>query len=248
MSKYYIYFHINPKTKEPFYVGQGTHTKNSKNEKFSRAYSIRSRSNFWKNIYNKYGVEVQIIETNVDECVINEKEIFYIKKIGRRNLGLGPLVNLTDGGEGTKGNILSNETKKKIGNRHYPSGKDHILFGKNRSDDIKEKIKKSLLGVKFTKERKEKLKQSRIGKIPPMTGKGYLLTGSKNGRFGKSLPKETMKRIGKLGTESRKRKNFEKYSSKIKELHLSGLSINQIKKELKISYNLIKRILSEIFK
>lgn len=245
--KYYIYFHINPQTGEPFYVGQGKHTKDPKKEQFKRAFDFKkSRSKFWRNLYKKYGIEVNIIESYISEEFINEREIFHIKKLGRRDLGLGPLVNLTDGGEGTKGKIISNETKKKIGARDYPTGKDHASFGKNRSPETKELIKKALTGIKFTKERKENLKKSRIGKIHPMTGNGHTISGSKNGRYGKSLPSEFMKEIGLRGAKSRKNKNFEKYSSEIIKLHLSGLTINQIRKELKISYNLTRRILSEI--
>ena len=60
-------------------------------------------------------------------------EIEIISKIGRKDLDKGPLVNLTDGGEGTI----------------------------NMSDEIKNKISKKLKGKKRTIESKEKMKISR---------------------------------------------------------------------------------------
>jgi hypothetical protein len=92
---YYVYLHIKEKTGEPFYVGKG---------KDGRAYSKHNRSQYWKRIYNKYGFDVILLETNLSEKESLEKEIYWIKKIGRENL-----CNMTDGGEGTSGKIPWNK-------------------------------------------------------------------------------------------------------------------------------------------
>jgi hypothetical protein len=47
-----------------------------------------------------------------EEATCLEKQL--IKDIGRADLGLGPLVNFTDGGEGISGFIHSKETKEKL--------------------------------------------------------------------------------------------------------------------------------------
>ncbi len=90
MSIYYVYFHLKPDG-EVFYVGMG-HGK--------RARSRTSRSKFWKAVAKKHGFSVVIAEDGLDITTAFAREIFHIARIGRRDLGLGPLVNHTDGGDG----------------------------------------------------------------------------------------------------------------------------------------------------
>jgi len=100
-----VYFHINPIKQEIFYVGIG-------NKK--RPYVKGDRVNYWHRIVKKYGYNVIIIHENLTWSEACELEIKYIKQIGRKDLGLGTLINMTDGGDGTHGHKLSEETKKKI--------------------------------------------------------------------------------------------------------------------------------------
>lgn len=103
--KHYIYRHIRLDKYEPFYIGIGTNSKNlkTKNSKYLRAYNRSSRSDFWTNIKNKTNYKVEIIFESDDYKFIKQKEIYFIKLYGRKNLNLGPLVNLTDGGDGNLG-------------------------------------------------------------------------------------------------------------------------------------------------
>lgn len=101
---FYIYLHIQSDTSKPFYVGKG---------KGDRAYST-NRSKLWKNVASKHGWKAVIICDDLTEEEAFEVEKFYIKEYGRRNLGTGNLVNLTDGGEGLSGHIVSEETRNKI--------------------------------------------------------------------------------------------------------------------------------------
>jgi hypothetical protein len=87
-----VYKHIRKDTNEPFYIGIGSRK--------SRATSTVSRTPLWHNIVNKCGYLIEILH---DDIIIEEAkslEIKYINEIGRRDLGKGPLVNLTDGGDG----------------------------------------------------------------------------------------------------------------------------------------------------
>lgn len=105
----YLYSHTRLDTNEVFYIGIGI----SKN--YKRAYqSDKSRNIFWKNIVNKAKYEVKIIADNLNWQEACELEIKLIKQIGRKDLGLGTLVNLTDGGDGNIG--MSQVTKDKISN------------------------------------------------------------------------------------------------------------------------------------
>jgi hypothetical protein len=138
MKQVCLYFHINPLKNEIFYVGIGS---------ASRPYNKTYRSVFWKNIVKKYGLIVDIVETNLTWEKAQELERFYIKKIGRRDKGLGPLVNMQDGGEGGRGQIHSDESKKKA------------------SEAMKGKI--------FTDEHKLNLSKSRVKQKAPFSGKKH---------------------------------------------------------------------------
>ena len=105
MNNYYIYFHINPLKNEIFYVGKG---------KGKRAFQKTGRSNYWNKYVKKYGYIIDISEENLTEQEAFDREIFYINKIGRKDLGLGSLINLTNGGDGASGCIPSMETKNKM--------------------------------------------------------------------------------------------------------------------------------------
>jgi hypothetical protein len=90
-NKYYVYIHTNPLTRVPFYIGKGCGR---------RAYSKSGRNNYWKNIVNKHGIEVTILEDGLTDKQAFYMEISLIKRLGRRDLGTGVLVNMSDGGEG----------------------------------------------------------------------------------------------------------------------------------------------------
>jgi predicted DNA-binding protein YlxM (UPF0122 family) len=105
IKKKVVYFHRRKDTNEVFYVGIG---------KLCRPYQTNDRNKFWKRIVNKVGYNIEIIHTDLtwDEAIQYERK--YIKQFGRRDMGLGTLVNMTDGGEGNQGQIFSEETRKKI--------------------------------------------------------------------------------------------------------------------------------------
>jgi len=107
----YLYRHIRSDKNEPFYIGVGGL---EEFDSYKRAYSHSARSNFWINISKKTSFEVEIIldDLSIEEAFV--KEIEFIKLYGRKNLRTGPLVNLTDGGEGSPGVIHSKETRDKM--------------------------------------------------------------------------------------------------------------------------------------
>lgn len=120
-----VYFHINSETKEVFYVGIGS---------IKRPYDTHKRSDFWNRTVKKYGYDINIIHTNLtwEEAVEYEKK--YIKEFGRRNLGTGSLVNLTDGGEGCL-NMKHSEESKGLMSKNK--------IGKKPSDETKSKMSKN---------------------------------------------------------------------------------------------------------
>jgi hypothetical protein len=129
-----LYQHRRNDDNSVFYVGRGKTNK--------RAFSKANRNNHWHNIVNKVGYSVEIIFENLswEESAIKETEL--IKSIGRQNIRTGPLVNLTDGGEGMTNFIFSNDAKNKmrlakIGNKNGSGNK-----GGKRNPCSPETIKK----------------------------------------------------------------------------------------------------------
>lgn len=161
LSKFYIYFHINPITKEIFYVGQGIHS----NKKFYRAFDFKRRSEFWTNIYSKYGVLVHIVEQNISEIDINNREIFFIQQIGRRNLGKGPLVNLNDGGQGLKNYVCSTETKLKMSLSQLGNTNGSGNKGRKCTEEEKKKNSEWHKGKKVSEETKIKLRKPKSKEV-----------------------------------------------------------------------------------
>jgi hypothetical protein len=105
MNNYYIYLHINLITGEPFYVGKG---------KNKRAFSKNKRSKWWHHIVDKHGYDIIFLETNLTVTQAWYDEMYWIKRIGRKDLNKGPLVNLTDGGEGSLNYKHNEEAMKNI--------------------------------------------------------------------------------------------------------------------------------------
>lgn len=105
-----VYQHKRNDTGEVFYVGIGS------TEKRAYAKSKADRTNnHWFHVVNKAGYTVEIIMKDISWNEAQYAERYLIAFYGRRNLGTGSLVNLTDGGDGVCGMKHSEETKRKIG-------------------------------------------------------------------------------------------------------------------------------------
>jgi hypothetical protein len=129
-----VYRHVRLDTNEVFYVGIG--------KTIARAYqkSKTKRSIFWLNIINKTNYKVEILAEDLswEEACEMEKKLIY--EYGRKDLGTGTLVNLTDGGEnpplmlGDKNYSKTIEGRRKISDR---------MKGKVMSDETKSKLSKN---------------------------------------------------------------------------------------------------------
>lgn len=171
----YVYRHIRLDKNEPFYIGIGS------DKTYQRAYKTKGRSKYWENV-SINGYEVEILIDNItweDAC---KKESEFISMYGRKDLGQGTLVNLTNGGDGSPGVIISEKTRSyhKVNNK----GESNPFYGKKHNEKtilklklnrqnsimpegIKEKISKTLKGRKFSKETIEKMKLAQIGEKHP---------------------------------------------------------------------------------
>jgi len=171
MKKYYVYVFLD-KSKpgnfnygdlnfdyEPFYIGKGT------GDRIATS-SLDRESPFKVNKIKKIKksggeiLKIKLFENLENEAAL-EKEIEVIKKIGRRDLKVGPLVNQTDGGDGRLTSPHSDETKRKISEtkksqkiiaysvnpmtqeqrehiKKINQGENNPFFGKNHTEEVKE--------------------------------------------------------------------------------------------------------------
>ncbi len=154
MKDIYVYLHVNPNRQEVFYVGIGNN---------KRPYLKSNRSSQWKRYTKKHDYQVIIIHEKLsweEACLL---EIKYIAQIGRRDKGLGNLVNQTDGGDGTRNVVISEATRNKL---RYKKSDDHKLklsqSMNNRNSDDKELTSKLISSklkgnnkLKWSSERRE---------------------------------------------------------------------------------------------
>lgn len=114
-----VYQHRRLDTLDVFYVGIGKDKR--------RAYSKKARNPHWHNVVEKLGYIVEILYKGVSWEAACEIEKKYIKHYGRKDLGLGPLVNMTDGGDGSLGLIPNEETREKLSKakKDIPLSKEH---------------------------------------------------------------------------------------------------------------------------
>jgi hypothetical protein len=185
-----VYEHLRNDTNEVFYVGIGAEEK--------RAFDKKKRSPYWKHIVNKMGYSVNIIHKDIDWEDAKKIEILLIEKYGRKNLGTGNLVNMTDGGDGTLGLVVSDKTRQKIseGNK-----------GKTLSEDTKQKISETKKGKIMSEETKQKMSETKKGEKHPMFGK-------KRSEEVRQKISETLK--GKTHSEETKQKKSASMKGKIK--------------------------------
>ncbi len=168
-----VYQHKRLNNNEIFYIGIGS---------IKRAYITNNRSKYWKNIVNKYGYKVEILFKSLTRPEACQIEQYLIKYYGRKDLGLGNLVNMTDGGDGGLNQIKSKEGIEKLrktwlGRKHTPETIEklrNIHLGKKLSEEHKEKLRIAHLGKKHDTENRKKFSEETKLKM------SLSKTGSKN--------------------------------------------------------------------
>jgi len=203
-----VYRHRRLDSHEVFYVGIGI---------ARRPYQTYDRSVYWKRIVNKAGYQVEILAENLsweDAC---DLEKLLIVEYGRKDLGTGCLVNMTDGGDGRINSIINNETRKKLS-----------IHSKNikRTKEWCDRISASLTGGKLSKEHKLKLSKAKKGRVSNSSIKvKNIVTGEIFNSIKKAAESINMKHstlVAKLSGQNPNNTNFQsinirdlkKYSTK----------------------------------
>lgn len=172
---YYVYVYIDPLTNDPIYVGKGKGHRAKWHASQRASTSVKSHLiNRIKKI-RRLGAEpiIVFLIQNVDEEFAHLVEQEAISKFGRRDLGLGPLLNRTDGGEGSSGISEANRAVKiqtcKLLFTGKPKSPEHR---KKISDAVKQQdltaqvaaMQQANTGKKRPPEVVEKARQALIGK------------------------------------------------------------------------------------
>lgn len=211
---YCVYQHIRLDKDEVFYVGIG---------KIKRPYDFKwGRNRYWKHIYNlnKKQLEVQILINNLSwkECCLIETGL--ITYYGRKDLGLGLLCNMTNGGEGCPGRIISKETRKKHSEAIKRNG--HPMKGKTHTKEAIIKIRKAGHRKK-SQEEIEKIRKANLGRsINDAQRRGLDRTGITPNNAIEVINKLTGKIYNSISDAS---KDYEKSSQSL-ERRLYGIYTN----------------------
>ena len=241
-KRFYVYAYLDPRKNgrfsygeyifeaEPFYIGKGYDKRLDFHMKEACVTSKNSlKLNVIRKIKKVSGIDPIVIK--VKEFLTEKQsyvlENYLIKTIGRRDLGTGPLTNLTDGGEGESHRIFTEEHKDKMsksamGRKLPPNHCFHLgRLGLKHTEETKMKIREAVLarpdslqnkfvfsgkGKKHSAEHKEKIRRSLLGhKVSEETRKKI---GDKNR---KSFPEEKQLKFrfgflgGKHSLETRKK-------------------------------------------
>jgi hypothetical protein len=79
------------------------------------------------------------LKKNLTDEEARKHEVYMIAVLGRKDLGTGILRNMTNGGEGCAGRVLTDETKKKLSDSHK-GRKKSVEHRKALSEAAKKKI------------------------------------------------------------------------------------------------------------
>jgi hypothetical protein len=241
MNNTLLYFHRRKNTNEVFYVGIGS--------KY-RAKSSKDRNAYWHNIVNKVGYDIEIVHKDLSWKEACELETKYIKQFGRKDLGLGNLVNMTDGGDGTKGHIppkkvLEERSKRMIGKKQ--SKETNVKKSQSLKDFWNDEDNKKMMSdaIKLAHtnnpEIAKKISESSKGKIfSDKTRKKMSISGRN-----KKMPdnfSETMSEITK-GEKNGNSKLNEKQVLEIRKKYSTGkYTYLSLSKEYKVSNITIRKI------
>jgi len=145
MNDFYTYAYLR-KDKTPYYIGKG---------KGNRIYSTDRKVKLPKD-----KSRIIFLKQNLTEDEAFRHETYMISLFGRKDLGTGILRNLTDGGGGSSGAVISEETRKKLSKSS--KGNTNAL-GAIRSEETKKKISKVHKGKTLSEETRRKISESRKG-------------------------------------------------------------------------------------
>lgn len=232
------------------YVGQSVDVK-------KRWYTHKNNAKHESDIYlynamKKHGIdnfEIKIIEKNIPLEKINEREEFWIKELNTlRPNG----YNLTLGGEGTKGYVMSVKTKNKISekakNRYNSLSNEQKQEMVNRLPKGGYDLDKMNEGVRkwFSTAPKEVIEEKYKRVVETKKKKGYDFYNFSFGKMDEDEKKNMYDKISKNNPRSQAIIMFDVNNCYVSEFHSIGEASRYLNKKYNItlnSKNLIRRVL-----
>ncbi len=178
MVKFYVYAYIDPRDGTPFYIGKGHGDRDRQHTQPSR---IKARTFFYYKLRKMLAEGVQPVTRRLLEDLTEDEafyfEAFFVSSLGRRDLNTGCLCNLTAGGDGCSGTVVSAETRRKIskvwkGKKRKPFSSEHLrkmsvsrlgVKRKPHTDETRRKMSDAHKGKTLTVEHRRKLAQAKLG-------------------------------------------------------------------------------------
>ena len=202
---YYTYAYLR-EDKTPYYIGKG---------KGLRIYSTNRRIKPPKD-----KSRIIYLKQNLTEKEAFRHEIYMIAVFGRKDLGTGILINMTNGGDGPSGRIVSEETRRKLSE----AGKDHIVSEEQKIKQRK-KMKGRIKKHNLSEEGRKKLSKIMLGNT--RHNKPHSEEAKKKisqGHKGKKLTEEHRKKLRDSHIGIKHQPHTQETKNKISQIHKkSGL-------------------------
>jgi hypothetical protein len=128
-NNYYTYVFLR-EDKTPYYIGKGRGDRIHRKNRTIKPPRDKSR--------------IVFLKKNLTEAEAFRHEVYMIFVLGRKDLGTGILRNLTSGGEGSSGAIVSEETKRKLS--EAKSGEKCYMFGVPKTEEHKKNLSEKMTG------------------------------------------------------------------------------------------------------
>jgi hypothetical protein len=183
-NRFYTYAYLR-EDRTPYYIGKG---------KGNRAYRKR------KDGINppKDKLRIIFLKQNLTEEEAFKHEIYMIAVFGRKDLGTGILYNKTNGGEGSSGAVVSEETRKKLSEK--TRGENNPNYDKRHSEETKRKqseVKKGKNNPNYGKRHSEETKRKQSELMKGENNPNYGKKGENNPNYGRKHSEESRRKISK---------------------------------------------------
>ena len=213
-NRFYTYAYLR-KDGTPYYIGKGTGYRiYDKGRKEFKPPKDKSR--------------IIYLKQNLTEEGAFKHEIYMIDVFGRKDLGTGILRNKTNGGEGSSGAMVSDETRRK---------RSEVMKGRVVSEETKIKISKANTGKTHSEETRRKLSELNKGKKLSKEHVEKL----KNIFFSEETRKKLSEaKKGRIVSEETRRKLSELHKGKkLSKEHIENIKKSKLKTKGKYIYYII---------
>lgn len=160
VPRFYVYVLVRPNGK-PFYVGKGTRNRMYKHDTEARKGCECRKCRVIRKIWRNGGEIVRYTVIATDD----EQEAFAAERETIAFFGRENLCNLTDGGEGTSGRVVSEKVRQRFVNYWKGRPRPPVSAETRARLSMAHKGHKRSLGRKATEETRRKMSEAKKGKF-----------------------------------------------------------------------------------